>query len=106
MQRTYVFRLYPKPRQEVALDKVLWACRKLYNATISQREIAYADGHPVSRFDQERQLSELRQNDPQFGAVYCHVLQDVVRRVDLAFRAFFRRVAAGETPGYPRVRGR
>lgn len=106
MQRTYVFRLYPKPRQAVALDKTLHACRRLYNATLSQRQIAYADGHPVSRFDQEKQLSELRVNDPQFGAIYCHVLQDVVRRVDLAFQAFFRRCKAGLTPGYPRFRGR
>ena len=51
-------------------------------------------------------MSELRASDPQFVAVYCHVLQDVVRRVDLAFKAFFRRVKAGETPCYPRFRGR
>jgi putative transposase len=34
------------------------------------------------------------------------VLQDVVLRVERAFQAFFRRVAAGETPGYPRFHGR
>jgi putative transposase len=33
-------------------------------------------------------------------------LQDVVQRVDRAFQAFFRRVKAGETPGYPRFQGR
>jgi putative transposase len=27
-------------------------------------------------------------------------------RVDLAFQAFFRRVKAGETPGYPRFKGK
>jgi putative transposase len=106
MQRTYVFRLYPKPRQAIALDKTLHACRRLYNACLAQRQIAYADGAPTTRFKQEKQLSELRTNDPQFGAVYCHVLQDVVRRVDLAFQAFFRRVKTGEPPGYPRFRGR
>ena len=106
MKRTFVFRLYPKPRQAVALYKTLLACRRLYNACLAQRQIAYADGAPTTRFMQEKQLSELRANDPQFGAVYCHVLQDVVRRVDLAFKAFFRRCKAGETPGYPRFRGR
>jgi putative transposase len=30
----------------------------------------------------------------------------VVQRVDRAFQAFFRRVKAGETPGYPRFHGR
>jgi putative transposase len=33
------------------------------------------------------------------------VLQNVAVRIDLAFQAFFRRVRAGETPGYPRFRG-
>jgi putative transposase len=39
-------------------------------------------------------------------ALFCQVLQDVVLRVDRAFQAFFRRVKAGETPGYPRFHGR
>jgi putative transposase len=33
-------------------------------------------------------------------------LPDVVQRVDRAYHAFSRRVTAGETPGYPRFRGR
>ncbi len=32
------------------------------------------------------------------------LLQDIPRRLDKAFRAFFRRVKRGETPGYPRFR--
>jgi len=37
--------------------------------------------------------------------VYSQVLQNVQQRVELAFQAFFRRVKAGEKPGYPRFRG-
>jgi putative transposase len=33
-------------------------------------------------------------------------LQNVAVRIDLAFEAFFRRCKAGETPGYPRFKGR
>ena len=33
-------------------------------------------------------------------------LQNVTERVDLAFKAFFRRVKAGAEPGYPRFRGK
>jgi len=33
-------------------------------------------------------------------------LQNVAVRIDLAFKAFFRRVKAGEKPGYPRFRGK
>jgi putative transposase len=43
---------------------------------------------------------------PEYTAVHSQVLQDVVQRVDRAFQAFFRRVKAGETPGYPRFHGR
>jgi putative transposase len=38
--------------------------------------------------------------------VSSQVLQNVAVRVDLAFKAFFRRVKAGEKPGYPRFKGR
>jgi putative transposase len=43
---------------------------------------------------------------PEYAEVNAHVLQDAVLRVDCAFQAFFRRVLAGETPGYPRFKGR
>ena len=33
------------------------------------------------------------------------MLQDVLRRLDKSFKAFFRRVKAGKAPGYPRFKG-
>ena len=106
MQRTYLFRLYPTRSQQLNLERTLGACRRLYNACIEQRQVAWAHRRPITRYAQERQLSELRSSDPEFGGVYSHVLQDVVRRVDLAYLAFFRRCKSGEKPGYPRFRGR
>src|SRR5262249_32452055 len=43
---------------------------------------------------------------PTLGSVQSQVLQNVAVRIDLAFQAFFRRVRTGETPGYPRFRGK
>src|SRR3990167_1069886 len=106
MRRTFEFRLYPKPEQEAALLKTLGLCQNLYNAMLWQRQMAWSRQMKLSRFDQERQLSELRQENPDYGAVYTHVLQDVARRLDLAFKAFFRRCKAGEKPGDPRFRAR
>ena len=40
------------------------------------------------------------------NGMYAHALQDVLKRVDKSFKAFFRRVKAGENPGYPRFKGR
>ena len=43
---------------------------------------------------------------PSLKIVHSQVLQNVAVRIDLAFKAFFRRVKAGEKPGYPRFRGK
>ncbi len=42
---------------------------------------------------------------PTLSKVYSQVLQNVTERVDLAFKAFFRRLKSGETPGFPRFKG-
>ena len=52
------------------------------------------------------QLKEVRAERDDIAAIHVHLLQDAITRLDRAFRAFFRRVKAGEKPGYPRFRGR
>ncbi len=47
----------------------------------------------------------LRAERPTLGSVHSQVMQNVAVRLDLAMKAFFRRVKAGETPGFPRFRG-
>jgi len=53
---------------------------------------------------QYKQLTELRAFDPRVAAVYRELLDSALRKVDLAYRAFFRRVRKAETPGFPRFR--
>jgi putative transposase len=44
----------------------------------------------------------VEKKDGNFKGVFSQVLQDVFRRLDKSFKAFFRRVKAGEEePGYP-----
>ena len=57
----------------------------------------------ITYYDQQAELSELRR-DPQFAIVAVDIQREPLRRVDLAFRAFFRRIKAGQRPGYPRFR--
>ncbi len=38
--------------------------------------------------------------------LHSQVLQNVLKRLDGAFDRFFERVKKGETPGYPRFKGR
>jgi putative transposase len=44
--------------------------------------------------------------DGYFKGVFSQVLQDVLRRLDKSFKSFFRWVKNGETPGYPRFKGK
>lgn len=118
MDRTFEYRLYPTRAQEARFVGWLDALRRLHNACLQQRRTAWREqGRSVSRFDQEAEVSGVRAALPEYGAVYSHVVQEAVRRVDLAFQAFFRRVEAWEAaspglrahmpkPGYPRFKGR
>ena len=50
-------------------------------------------------------LTQWKRERPALCQVHSQVLQNVQERVDLAYKAFFRRVKAGENPGFPRYRG-
>ena len=55
---------------------------------------------------QQNRLPHLKQERPWFRGVHSQVLQDVLRRLDNAYQGFFRRVQAGEEPGYPKFKKR
>ncbi len=107
MRKTYKYRLYPTPGQTRLLERVLEECRWLYNETLAYRKRAWEERREsVSLYATQRLLPEWKQARPSLKQVHSQVLQNVQVRVDLAFKAFFRRVKAGETPGYPRFRGK
>ena len=107
MRKTYQERLKPTPNQERALEAILWRCRTLYNTALEQRISLYRQrGVSTSRYQQEAELKDLRANLPDYAAIHSHVLQDVLARLDKTYQAFFRRVANGEKPGFPRFHGR
>src|SRR5215472_8079289 len=61
-------------------------------------------GKSLSAFDQINELPDLKQAFPAYQELPSHVLQDVIRRHFKAKQAFFRRVAVGAKPGYPRYK--
>src|SRR5260221_13153535 len=100
------FRLYPSSAQETALRSTLETCRSVYNSLLHERKHDYeVHGKSPSRNDQIKHLPVWKQTHPELSAVFSQVLQNVAVRVDLAFEAFFRRVEAGQEPGYPRCKG-
>ena len=54
---------------------------------------------------QAAELAEIKAAYPAYQDIHSQVLQDVLRRLDKAFAAFFRRMRNGEKPGYPRFQG-
>src|SRR5215469_13447014 len=107
IRKAYKYKLKPSPKQERMLDRTLMLCRHVYNAAIEERREAWQKcGLSVDYYQQKAELPGIKTEMPEYAEVHSQVLQDVVHRVDRAFQAYFRRVQAGETPGYPRFHGR
>ena len=101
------YRLLPTKVQETALNQTLALCGEVYNSLVNERTAKYETvKESLSCFKQQASIGAWKKSHPELGTVHSQVLQNIAVRVDLAFQAFFRRVKAGETPGYPRLKGR
>jgi putative transposase len=106
VRMTFKYKLMPTPEQERMLATVVWRCRELYNAGLQERKAAWEKcGVCVTFAMQSAQLPGIMEVRPEYRDISAQVLQDVLHRLDKAFAAFFRRVQAGERPGYPRFQG-
>ncbi|MEU8986531.1 transposase [Streptomyces sp. NPDC048558] len=108
MIRAYKFLLRPTSRQAQALGEMLRDHCSLYNGALQERRDAYRHTSKTSvRYKQQSaQLKEIRSFDPERQGRWSFSSQQAtLRRLDRAFQAYFRRVKAGQKPGYPRFRG-
>src|SRR4051812_26804850 len=107
MLKSYKYRLYPSKAQKKRMFQVLAVCRNWYNMCLEERKLAWeVDKRHVSKSDQQAKGKLYRNTFPQAQIVFSQTLQSVADDLDKAFQAFFHRVKAGETPGYPRIKGR
>ena len=107
MRRSYKYRLYPNRSQAQALDAVLESHRRLYNLALRERRDVYeAEKRSISYGEQSARFKESRKALASFAALNFSSAQATLRRLDKAFKAFFRRVKAspGDAPGYPRFK--
>jgi len=87
------------------LEWTLRRCKELYNAALQERRDAYQMcGVSVSYGMQADQLPTIKQLREEYQDIHSQVQQEVLKRLDKAFDAFFRRVLNGEAPGYPRFK--
>ena len=78
-------------------------CRGLYNWWVMRLR----NGEKwTGVYEAKKTLQASKQHDPELEFVYGKLLHEVYYRLDHAMAAFFRRVATGEKPGFPRVRPR
>lgn len=108
MRKTYKYRLLGNDRTFSKAERWLMLCRHLYNAALEQRIMVYRQGgETLSCYDQIYQLLELKVDFPEYKEVSHHTLQQVLERLDRAYKAFFRRLKSknGEA-GFPRFKGR
>lgn len=106
VKRRITYKLYPSRSQATALSQALRLHQRLYNAALEERIDAWRKARKSIAFeDQCKSITQIRKDDPAYRGLNCHSLQQTLRRLDRAFKAFFARVrknAAGA--GFPRFK--
>lgn len=106
MRKTFKYRLSPTKIQRTLLNQTLEHCRWVYNETLAMRKNTWEnEAKSLSLYDTNKALPGWKEQKPELKNVHSQVLQNVQERVDLAFKAFFRRVKAGHKNGFPRFKG-
>jgi putative transposase len=104
--KTYKYRLYPTREQIRLLEAAFDTCRILYNSCLLDRVRHYGEtGRGLTRIRQQEILVADKNLHPRLWDVHSQCLQNVLFRVERAYAGFFRRMKAGEKPGYPRLKG-
>ncbi len=104
MIRTFQYRVQLSDETEAHCLNWLERCRTLYNLALEQRISIYKQSKKsVSFYDQCAQLPELKEAFPNFSRIGSQCLQDVLERLDKAFKSFFQQCKQGKA-GFPRFK--
>ena len=109
MFRSYEAKLRPpEAAVETNINRVLNLCRILYNAALEERQSSYRKlGRSPTYNEQCISLTEIRHQNSEYADLDATMTRLTAnRKIDLAFKSFFRRVRLGEVPGYPRFKSR
>ena len=90
------------PQDAETLEFMQAKCRGLYNWWVMKLR----SGERWNLERAKKSLRESKQYDPELRSVYGKLLAEVYFRLDKAIQGFFRRLAAGEKPGFPRFKPR
>lgn len=90
MIRSYRYRIYPTDEQQARLLRWEGALRALWNAALEQRFYCLDRKIPTpGRFEQQRQLTDLRAEESWMADVPRHVADAMLGRLDASWRRYF-----------------
>lgn len=104
---SYKYRVYPNRTQAAALGEMLADFCQLYNAALEQRIAAYQRRGISLRYkNQAAELKAARAAHEGLARWSYSAEQQVLRKLEKTFAAFFGRIQRGAKPGFPRFRAR
>ena len=107
MRKTFKYRLFTNKTQDTVLNDMLNSARYLYNCALEQRILCWKQWRKsINYYDQANTLKEIRSFDEGIAKLNYSASQEILRRLDKSFQAFFRRIKQGEKPGFPRFKGK
>ena len=100
MVSAFRFRLYPSSKQSMRMLRALEASRGLWNDALAHRKSRWEQEKKSTSYQLQTSMLTLRRaEDPMLNELYSQAGQDVLRRLDKAFKAFFAHRAS-----YPRFK--
>jgi len=106
MNRAFKYRIYSNQSTLNKLEGWISFCRQLYNLALEQRINAYKqDKKSISKFEQMRQVTQLRHTFPEYSEINSDTLHNVIKRLDRTYSNFFRGIKTGKKIGFPRFKG-
>jgi len=103
--RKITYRMYPGTTQSTKLDDLLGLHQRVYNTALEERIRVYRETSKSLGFAAQcKELTSWRKQCEALASVNAQSLQVTLKRLDLAYAGFFRRVKAGEVAGFPRFK--
>ena len=123
MRISYQYKLKPTKQQALVIDKTLDLLRCQYNYQLAQRFDWYEQNRsPVdrcplvcylpqlkdkpNRFSQQATLTQLKIDRPWYKNIHSQVLQEVPKKVEIAFDRWLAGDVNGKKSGRPRFKGK
>jgi putative transposase len=105
-KRKITYRLYPTSLQAAILFVILRLHQQFYNAALEQRILVYGRRKLTLGFSEQcKEATLVRAEFPEYASLNAQSLQVTLKRLDLAFQSFFRRVKSGvKSVGFPRFK--